>query len=55
MKKQKELNIPDGLTNDGYYKCMECEEKFMCFTTTGDTCNCPCCGEIVLGEKLENE
>ena len=39
------INIPDGFSNDGTYKCDRCEEGMMCFTTSCDTQFCPMCGE----------
>lgn len=37
-------NIPNGFINDGKYKCEQCEESMMCFSTGGETQFCPCCG-----------
>lgn len=39
------IDITDGLSNDGTYKCSRCGIGMMCFTTDCDTQFCPGCGE----------
>ena len=38
------IGLPEGFTNDGTYKCSQCEEGMMVFSSTGDTQFCPICG-----------
>lgn len=33
-----------GFTNDNVFLCTKCDESFQCFTSTGETTFCPCCG-----------